>query len=483
MNRDRRANDRRRGSRLARWLLAFGWSLLTGVLRAEPRVIVISPHNISITYEFGRAFTQWYQTQFGEPATVEWRSLGGTADALKFVQSEFATKPDGIGLDCFFGGGPEPYLLLADKGLLEPYRLPEPVLAGIPQQASGVEIYDPRFRWYGAALSSFGILQNTRVERRVGLPLVKRWEQLAEPALSGWVGVGDPRNSGTMNNMFEAFLQAYGWTHGWELLTCIAGNATKFDRLSSTTAKDVTLGETAYGFAIDFYGFSQIAAAGRTNMTYVLPEDFTAVSVDGIAILKGAPHLQIAQRFLEFVMGEPGQKLWLLPRGHVEGPQQYSIERMPVRPDLYRRYREISNIAFSPFELTQRFQYDARLARERREVVAALAGALLVDTHAELRSAWRAVIRRGASAAEIRELGQMPLTGAEAMAAAKGRWKDPAFRNRQILDWQIWAQRKYRRFLASAPGSVTASKFTAPEDRSPTNSTGRQTVAAPASSN
>lgn len=483
MNQDRLAGSGRRKSRFARWLLVFGWSLLAGALHAEPRVIVISPHNISITYEFGRAFTRWHQAQFGEPATVEWRSLGGTADALKFVLSEFATKPDGIGLDCFFGGGPEPYLLLADKGLLEPYRLPEPVLAGIPQQANGVEIYDPKFRWYGAALSSFGILQNTRVERRVGLPLVKRWEQLAEPALSGWVGVGDPRNSGTMNNMFEAFLQAYGWARGWELLTCIAGNATKFDRLSSTTAKNVTLGETAYGFAIDFYGFSQIAAAGRTNMTFVLPEDFTAVSVDGIALLKGAPNRQIAQRFLEFVMGEPGQKLWLLPRGHAEGPQQYSIERMPVRPDLYRRYREVSNIAFSPFELTQRFQYDAHLARERREVVAALAGALLVDTHAELRLAWRALIRRGARPAEIQALGRMPLTDAEAMATAKGRWKDPAFRNRQILDWQIWAQQKYLRLSAAASASETAARSLQRQNQAPTAPTGRQDATAPAPSN
>ncbi len=478
MNRDQRI---RRGSdawRLTRWLPALAWSLLAGDLQAEPRVVVISPHNISITYEFGRAFSRWYQANYGGPATVEWRSLGGTADALKFVQSEFATKPDGIGLDCFFGGGPEPYLLLADQGLLEACKLPAPVLAGIPQQANGVEIYDPQFRWYGAALSSFGILQNTRIERRLGLPLVKRWEQLAEPALFGWVGVGDPRNSGTMNVMFEAFLQAYGWRHGWELLTCIAGNASLFDRLSSTTAKDVTLGETAYGFAIDFYAFTQIAAAGRTNMTFVLPDDFTAVSVDGIAILKGAPNPETARRFLEFVLGEPGQKLWLLPRGHADGPQEYSIERMPVRPDLYRRYREISNIAFSPFELTQRFQYDAHLGRERREVVAALAGALLVDTHAELRSAWRAVIRRGGTAPEIRELGRMPVTDAEALALAKGPWKNPAFRNRQKLDWQIWAQRKYRRVLAAAPATHSDSS-----PALPTNPVGRPDGVAPTNAN
>lgn len=408
-------------------------------------MLVITPHVSSITEEFGEAFARWHARQYGEPARAEWRNVGGTADALRFVLSEFAAKPEGIGLDCFFGGGPEPFLLLADRGLLEPYRLPEAVLAGIPQNAHGVEIYDPQFRWYGAAISSFGILQNLRVQQTVGLPLVRRWADLAAPRLYGWVGVGDPRKSGTMNNMFEAFLQAYGWERGWQLLTCIAANAPKFDLLSSTTAKDVTLGQTAYGFAIDFYGFSQIALAGRTNLTFVLPEDFAALSADGLAILKGAPHRQTAERFLEFVLSEAGQKLWHLPRGHPEGPRRYSIERMSVRPDLYPRYRDVSNIAFSPFELNQRFRYDARLARARREVVAALAGALLVDPHAELRRAWRAVIAAGDVPGMVPKLGAMPLTEAEALTLAGEPWKDAALRNRKRLEWQTWARAKYRR--------------------------------------
>lgn len=419
-----------------------------GLVWADSRVVVITPHNSSICVEFGRAFAEWHQSEFGERAVVEWRNVGGTADALKFVQSEFASKPNGIGLDCFFGGGPEPYLLLAEKQLTQPYRLPPEVLAGIPQHSNGVEIYDPDFHWYGAALSSFGIVQNTRLQRVLDLPAVTRWEQLADPRLFGWVGVGDPRNSGTMNNMFEAFLQAYGWVRGWELLTAIAGNTAKFDRLSSTTAKDVTLGEAVYGFAIDFYGFTQVAVAGRTNMTFVLPEDFTAVSPDGICILKGAPHRTLAERFVRFVMDEPGQKLWFLPRGHPEGPRQFSIERMVVRPDFYRRYRDVSNIAFSPFDLKQPFRYDPKLASERRHVVAALAGALLVDTHSELRRAWRAMIATGDVTEKRAELGSTPVTEDEARRLAREGWKDPALRNRLRLSWQRWAQRKYRQIEA-----------------------------------
>jgi ABC-type Fe3+ transport system substrate-binding protein len=438
--------------------VAFGrWSLLLGLifspaLHAEKRVIILTPHVDTIRYEFGRAFALWHEAIYGEKAAVEWRDVGGTSDAVRFLQSEFKNKPDGIGIDCLFGGGQEPYLLLADKKLSVQYQPPPEILAGIPQNANGVDIYDPNHTWYGAALSSFGILENTRAQKMIGLPQVRTWEELSQPRLRGWVGAGDPRNSGTMSVMFETFLQFYGWERGWQILTEIGGNVRKFDRVSSTTAKDVTLGETAYAFCIDFYGFTQVAVAGRSNLTFVLAQDFAAVAPDGLAILKGAPHLATARRFVDFVLSEAGQKLWFLPRGHPEGPQQFSIERLSIRPDFYRRFRGVSNIEFSPFELKPGFRFNARLSRERRDVVSALVGALLVDTHAELEAAWRGLIERQLPPNERAEFGQAPVTEAEASQLAANGWKDPAVRNLKKIAWQSWAQAKYQRLQQIGAG-------------------------------
>jgi hypothetical protein len=254
-----------------------------------------------------------------------------------------------------------------------------------------------------------------------------------------------------MHVMFESFLQARGWNDGWGLLARLAGNTRRFDRISSTTAKDAAVGETAYALAIDFFAFTQIAAAGRTNLSFLLPVDFAAVNPDGIAILRGAPHRDLARRFLDFTLSDAGQKLWLLPRGHPEGPSRHSIERMPVRPQLYADYREVSNIAHSPFDLPAGFRYDARLAQQRRGVVATLAGALFVDVHDDLKAAWSAVIERGLRTVDLAELGRPPISEAEAGALAAGGWRDPAVRNEHKTAWQIWAQQKYRR-LARTPG-------------------------------
>jgi len=416
-----------------------------GVVRPANRVIILTPHVDAIRNEFGAAFARWHAQEFGAPAEVDWRYLGGTSDALRFVQSEFAKKPGGIGLDCFFGGGLEPFLLLADKGLSSRYQPSPEVLAGIPQTLRGMDLYDTNFLWFGAVLSSFGILQNTRVQRLMALPSVHTWGELTNAALRGWVGAGDPRNSGTMNVMFESFLQFYGWERGWQVLTQIGGNVRKFDRVSSVTAKDVTLGETAYAFCIDFYGFAQVSVAGQTNMRFVLPDDFAAVNPDGLAVLKGAPDLETARRFVDFVLSEPGQCIWFLPRGLPEGPRQFSIERPSIRPALYGRYQQSRHSQFNPFVAAQGFLYDARLGRKRREVVAALVGTLLVDSHAELQSAWRSVIGRGLRPADLAELGRPPVSEADAMQLATGLWTNPAVRIQSNLLWQSWAQRKYRR--------------------------------------
>ena len=92
------------------------------------------------------------------------------------------------------------------------------------------------------------------------------------------------------------------------------------------------------------------------------------------------------------------------------------------------------------------------LSRARREVVAALAGAILVDTHAELIAAWRHVIKRGLTAADLRELGRTPVTEREALALATDEWKNPAVRNQKKIEWQNWAQARYRKLCGSSSG-------------------------------
>jgi hypothetical protein len=130
-----------------------------------------------------------------------------------------------------------------------------------------------------------------------------------------------------------------------------------------------------------------------------------------------------------------------------------ALERSSIRPDFYSRFRGISNVQLSPFELQQSFVYNSKLGRDRREVLAALIGALLIDTHAELKAAWRAIIARGMRPADLAALRQMPVNEQEALKLASKEWKDAAVRNRTKINWQNWARAKYRKLCESSSGT------------------------------
>lgn len=401
-------------------------------LFAADKLVIVSPHWEGLRYEFARAFSTWHQELYGTPVEVDWRDLGGSSENVRFVISEFKQSPTGIGVDLFFGGGTDPFFEFVKRDLLQAYK--PAALAGIPAQVGGVPVYDSEYRWFGASLSSFGILYNQRVLDAEHLPVLRTWRELAEQAPLGRIGCGDPRNSGTMHLMFEMILQRYGWDGGWRLLTLLSAKTRDFDRAASTSAKDCTTGNTAYTMAIDFYALTQIAYAGKTNLGFILPADCVTLSPDGVAILRGAPHRQLAEQFLEFTLGEPGQRLQMVPRGQPGGAQRFSIERMCVRPELYDQLRDVTLVPINPFAQPVTFKYDARKAGARWDLVNGLIGSTLIDLHAELAAAFQ---RTG------RVPSQPPLTEADALKLAAGEWKDPHYRQRKLIDWQRWAQQQY----------------------------------------
>lgn len=55
----------------------------------DPVLVVISPHNEAIRQEFGTAFSAWHLARYGVPVRVDWRSVGGTTEIMRYLQSEY----------------------------------------------------------------------------------------------------------------------------------------------------------------------------------------------------------------------------------------------------------------------------------------------------------------------------------------------------------------------------------------------------------
>ena len=404
---------------------------------------ILSPHWEGIRTEFGRAFAEWHERERGQRVRVEWLNIGGTSKCVRYVKSEFSRRPEGIDVDLFFGGGVDPFIELKAAKQSVPYRLPDALLAKLPTRAAGQPLYDPEFHWYGTALAGFGIVYNKVVCERMHLPTPASWADLADPKLYQWVEAGDLRKSGAAHMVYEIILQACGWEQGLSIITRMGGNCRRITDSGSDVPKDVAVGEVACGMCIDFYAWAQVARAGADKIGFVLPEGQTIVNPDSIAILKGAPQLELAKEFIRFTLSHAGQKLWMLPKGEAGGPVEFTLGRMSVIPSVYEALAGGGAVQINPFQWESDLEYDSKRGGMRWGVLNDLVGALMIETHGELKEAWRAIIDAGMPEPAIKKLTELPVTEAEIMALAK-RWKDQQLRNDKIREWIEFGRAKYR---------------------------------------
>ena len=438
-------------------LLALGlaaWISVLTVCGSENEVVVTSPHWEGIKEETARAFDAWHQKKYGSPGIVRWRDVGGGGSQIvRFLNSEYQAGPS-AGIDIFYGGGIDPFRDLKKDGLLTRYDPPADILAQIPATLNGMELIDPDHEWFGAALSSFGIITNERVREAVGLPAVRTWSDLTDPRLAGWISATDPRASGSALAIYEVILQAYGWEKGWGVLMETSGNVRSFLPSSAASAVEVGVGDAAYGVAVDVYGNAQAGYYGPANVTFILPQGQTVITPDGIAILKNPPHPEMAQHFVEFVLSRAGQLLWMLPKGAPGGATRYAINRMSVQPALYSELAGITPISDNPFTSHNDFAYNSQLGAKRRSILSVMIGAWMIDTHDVLVRAWKKLNSPATQqlppehqAALLAELIAPPCTEEELLHLAATDWNDPVKRTALLNRWQGEALHRYKNLL------------------------------------
>ena len=441
---------------------------------ADAKLVIISPHWEGIQTEYETAFAAWYLDMYVETVEIEWIDVGGTSDDVKYIDSNFETTPDGIGIDIFWGGGVDPYIAEAELGHLHPYEVSSEVLDKIPATFAGIPMYDSEYLWYGTAISGFGIIYNMPVIELESLPTPSTWEDLTDPDLLGWVGSADPRHSGSTHMCYEIILQAYGWDEGLDIITKMGANIRTFPESSSSVPKSVGASEIATGLAIDFYAWAQVAQVGAENIGYVMPEGLTVLNPDSIAILKGAPNMEVAERFLEYTLSEEGQTIWMLPVGAEGGPSEFLLGRMCVIPDLYTSIGEASIVPINPFELQSSLEYDPDLGSDRYSFVNDVVGALIIDTHEELVAAWEAIIEAeealdaaGKTSTKLDEakakLVEVPLSADDASALYE-EWGDAETRNQYISEWHGTATEKYDAAKALAMEAKAEAEEPEPQD-------------------
>ena len=248
------------------------------VATADETLVIITPHNEALRYEYSRGFREWYRAKTGRTIAIDWRVIGGTSEINRFIESEYVAAfqnhwiktlgrpwsmtvqaafqdgsltPDATpgddtvemaarraflasnlscGLDVFFGGGSYDYIQQAaagrivDSGILQlhPEWFGEDV---IPQSFTGEPYWDPQGRWVGDVLSSYGIIYNRDSLQRLGVAQEPRdWADLQDPRLQGEIALCDPTKSSSVAKAFENVIQQQ-MHRRWARLTRETGRA------------------------------------------------------------------------------------------------------------------------------------------------------------------------------------------------------------------------------------------------------------------
>ena len=501
---------------------------------AADTLIVISPHSEPMKYEFERGFRKYYREKFGKEVYIDYRAPGGTSDIVRYIadrytaefriywesdknnppwsneiasafsaagaenahhlppeaklaRKKFLASDVGIGIDLFFGGGTFEHGRNAKRGFgvdggiarRHPEYLHKDL---VPVSFGGDHIYDPKGRYYGVSLSSFGICYNKKrlAEMEDNTP-PEKWRDLASPRFFQKLAAADPTKSGSANKSYELIIQQAmhdslpkgvkrpgkdqldaAWRRGINLVRQLMANARIITDSAGSVTHAVSTGNAACGTAIDFYGLAQrewnqwqLGEGREPEITYVSPKGGTTVSADPIQLLRGAPNRKVAEAFLDYVIGPEGQKLLCYKKGIPGGPEKYLLRHAPVRKDLYGKahHKFLADPDYAPYEAAKlSFTYRGDWTGRYFSLIRILIKCLMLDVREELVEAWQAIIQAGGPEKvplAMEEFTRLPFPFREAGKAA-GALRTG--KDRTALDvaavcrlWSDFARMQYRK--------------------------------------
>jgi len=290
---------------------------------------------------------------------------------------EWKGKPEA---DVFWGGESALFEKLAEQKLLAKLDLDKTLTEQIPAtigKPKPIPLKDKDGYWIGTALEPYGLVYHPKKIQRLGIPEPKEWEDLLNPKLKGEVAQCAPTRSSSSNATYEVMLSMFGEEKGWEWLKKLAQNTGHFTARSRDVPTVVAKGEYSAGFAVPSYMAFEEKLAGF-DIKFVAPKN-SFVTPEPMAIIAGSRNPKAAKAFIEFLLSERGQKVFMerglfpiTPKYKVQGAPGSHAEMAVEFTGGVRSYfdREVSNV------------YDEATAQKRSE-------ALKVKFRSDIEAVWK----------------------------------------------------------------------------------------------
>ena len=304
-----------------------GWSF--GQAPIENEFYLITPVSKDVHDPALKAFAAYVKRKYNVDMKTSAIPQGTPVAFGQIV--EWRGKPQA---DVFWGGEGTLFDNLASQGLLEPIQLSKQVWDEIPAAIGkpiGLPLKDEKKFWVGTTLEPYGLIYQPKLLQRMGVT-IKDWDDLLNPKLKGQIAQCTPDRSSSSHASYEVILAMHGWEKGWDWLKKLATNTGIFAARSRDVPNVVAKGEFAVGFAVPSYmAFAEVL--GGYDVNFVYPKN-AYVTPEPMAVLKGAPHPKAGHAFIEFLLTEEGQKIFmerglfpLFPKYKVQGPPGSNAEK------------------------------------------------------------------------------------------------------------------------------------------------------------
>ncbi|HXH83417.1 MAG TPA: extracellular solute-binding protein [Candidatus Tectomicrobia bacterium] len=341
----------------------------------ESELTLITPVSKFIHDAALKAFAEYAKERWN--VTVRTNAIpAGTPVAYGRIV-EWKGRPDA---DIFWGGESALFEKLVEQKLLQKVEIAKELWDQIPAtigKPKPIPLKDRDGYWVGTALEPYGLVYHPVKLKRLGVPEPKDWDDLLDPKLKGEVAQCAPTRSSSSNATYEVILSMHGEEKGWEWLRKLAANTGHFTARSRDVPNVVAKGEYAAGFAVPSYMAFEEKLAGF-DIRFVAPKN-AFVTPEPMAILAGARNPKAARAFIEFLLTERGQRVFMerglfpiTPKYRVQGPPGSTAELAVQFTGGVRSYfdGEVSNV------------YDEAVAAKRSE-------ALKTRFRSEIEAVWK----------------------------------------------------------------------------------------------
>ena len=254
--------------------------------KPEDSVVVYSAADADMVNTVAAAFQKKY------PAIKVSTVVAGTGEIIKRMEAE-KDRPLG---DVGWSFGPE---AIGDKKwLFEPYMSKE---AGsfFPGQAPADRV------WIPFTTMPYVIMYNKKLVSEAEKP--RSWKDVLDVKWKGKVAYADASKSGSSYTLLVTWLSIYGKNDvGWKFVEDLLRQCKVLPK-SSMTYQGVANGEYPIGLTFEQAAFDYLKGGAPIGLIY--PSEGTAITLDGTAIIKNAPHPTAAKLFTDFTVSKEIQQI------------------------------------------------------------------------------------------------------------------------------------------------------------------------------